>query len=93
MCACDHEVLIGYWSNPALKQHVMSPQLSEKGFHNWELHSSRTVPGEAILPPSTKDCLLHNCFIIQIKSEMRHYLTSMHSNESADHFPFLSLTT
>ena len=59
MCACDHELLTGYWYNLSQEQCMMPLQLSEKGFHCWEVWCIRAVTRETTFTP----CLSHvgNC--------------------------------
>ena len=58
MCVCDCKVVTGYQCNSAQNWHMMSPQLSEKGFCCWESWSSRVDPKETALPHRTENCPL-----------------------------------
>ena len=60
MCACDCKVLIGHWSNPVLKQHVMPPQPSERGIGAG--NHAPTLLGGTALSLEVGDCLLPNCY-------------------------------
>ena len=55
MFVCDCKVLIGYQSSSAQEWCMMPPQPSEKGFHCWEVQSSRTVPGGTVLETAFPD--------------------------------------
>ena len=59
MYACDHKVLIGYNSNAVLKWYMIYSQLSEVWSWCWDHGPVPAVLREAILPHSTRDCLLH----------------------------------
>ena len=62
MYACDHKVLIGYHSNAALKWHMILSQLSEVWSWCWDHGPAPVVLREAILPHSTRDCLITVCW-------------------------------